>query len=326
LIILSLDPISIVIPIKNRGFILSNLIENLLKLNYSNYEIVIVDDCSTDNTKKILNNYKIKAILLEKSVGSATARNIGIKNAKNNIIALTDSDCIVSRNWLRDLVPFLKKYDMVGGKVIYSDKKEMKLYPLNLDTQKIIKKESPVNFLNTSNMIFKKDLWKETGGFLNYRIEDVEFSWRLLKKGFKLIYIPRGTVYHYNKRNTIQNIKKYMQYGKSYSKIAYIHKMSQYFQPEPLFSRNSIWYYVQFMIFPFILIFSLLFCNIFFFNSILYYSILTLLICSNIYINYRFIKKVDIISKLYKLSILFSIVIHSLILALKDGDSSRKIK
>ena len=103
-----LQPVSIIVPIKNRGSLLPNLIKNLFNLNYPNYEIIIVDDCSTDNTKNLLKRYPIKSIVLEKSVGSAEARNIGISKAKNDIIALTDSDCFVSRNWLKDLKSLLR--------------------------------------------------------------------------------------------------------------------------------------------------------------------------------------------------------------------------
>ena len=94
-----LKPISIVIPIKNRAHYLPNLIKNLINLNYPEYEIIFINDCSTDNTMELMKQFPVKSISLEKSVGSAEARNIGIKEAKNEIIALTDSDCFVSRNW-----------------------------------------------------------------------------------------------------------------------------------------------------------------------------------------------------------------------------------
>ena len=58
----SLKPVSIVIPIKNRGNLLPNLIKNLLNLHYTHFEIIIVDDCSTDNTKDILKKYPISSI------------------------------------------------------------------------------------------------------------------------------------------------------------------------------------------------------------------------------------------------------------------------
>ena len=313
----SLKPVSIVIPIKNRGNLLPNLIKNLLNLHYTHFEIIIVDDYSTDNTKDILKKYPIKSISLEKSVGSAQARNIGINQAKNDIIALTDSDCIVSRNWLNELVPFLEKYDVVGGKILFLNSAEMKLYPINMKNETVINKESAVNFLNTTNMIFRKDLWKSTNGFLDYRIEDLEFSWRVLKKGFKLIYVPKGLVIHYGNRSIPQNIRRFSQYGKSYSKIAFIHKMNLSYKPEPIFNRHSISSNVELITYPFVFLLTLFICNILVFNVILLFSLISLSLFLFLFLIFRLMKKLDIIYKLYKFSAIYSIAIYSLIYALK---------
>ncbi|MFX1409874.1 MAG: glycosyltransferase [Promethearchaeota archaeon] len=313
----TLKPVSIIIPIKNRVNLLPNLIKNLLNLNYPQYEIIIVDDCSTDNTKDLLRKYPIKSISLEKSVGSAKARNIGIKEAKNDIIALTDSDCFVSRNWLKNLVPFLDEYDMVGGRVVFYDRAEMKLNPFNQKKKIVITKESSINFLNTSNMMFKKYVWNSTGGFLNYRIEDLEFSWRSLRKGFKLIYVPKGLVIHHGKRNPLQNIKKYLQYGKSYSKIAAIHNMKFIFKPELNNGKKSIKDYLPLIIFSNIISFTLFICSFIVFNRIYNFSLFNFALFFFIYLNFRFVKKIDIIYKLYRFSIIFSIVIYTLIFLFK---------
>ena len=316
-----LEPVSIVVPIKNRGYLLPNLIKNLSNLNYSGYEIIIVDDCSTDNTKDILKKYPIKSISLNKSVGSAEARNIGIKEAKNKIIALTDSDCFVSRNWLNDLVPYLNKYDVVGGKVVYRNKAETKLNPFNRKNEAIIKKESSINFLNSCNMIFKKDSWHSIGGFLNFRIEDLEFSWRLLKKGFKLIYVPKGSVLHHHNRTPLQNIKKYFQYGKEYSKVASVHKMGLSFKTEPIFSGKSILDYLLLITFPFLLLLGLIIFNFIILNVIVNVSLDTLSLFIFIYINFRLIRKIDILYRLYKICILFSIANFTLIYMLKKKNN-----
>jgi len=320
-----LEPISIVIPVKNRGKLLPDLIKNLKNLNYPHYEIIIVDDGSTDNTKDLLKKYKIKAILLKKSVGSAKARNIGIKLAKYKVIALTDSDCFVSKNWLISLVPFLNKFDIVGGKVLFCDKSERRLNPFNQNYEVIIDKESSINFLNTSNMLFKKKVWNLTGGFLNYRIEDLEFSWRSLKKGFKLIYVPKGLVIHYGTRNPFQNIKKYFQYGKAYSEIVSIHKMEFIYKSQPIFNSKSVRDYVPIIIYSHILFLTFFIGSFFLFNKIFGFSLLNVVSFLFIYLLFRFIIKIDIIYKLYKFSISFSIIFYTLIYVLKRGRVSRKI-
>jgi len=314
-----LQPVSIIVPIKDRGSLLPNLIKNLSNLNYPNYEIIIVDDCSTDNTKNLLRKYPFKSIVLKKSVGSAEARNIGISEAKNDIIALTDSDCFVSRNWLKDLVPFLKKYDIVGGRVEFCDRAERKLNP-SIKIETVLKKESSVNFLNSSNMLFKKELVTHTGGFLNYRIEDLEFSWRALKKGFRLIYVPKGLVIHHGKRTTFQNIKRYIQYGKSYSKIAAVHNMDISFKPESIYDRETMWNYLQLIAFPFLILLALFICGFVILNMIFYLSLNAFSLAFLIYLFFRIMRRIDIIYKLYKFSIIFSIINFNLIYLLKKVD------
>jgi len=309
--------VSIIIPIKNRVNYLPDLIQNLSNLNYPEYEIIIVDDCSTDNTKDLLNQYPVRIILLEKSVGSAKARNIGIKEAKNDIIALTDSDCFVSRNWLKDLVPFLNIYDVVGGKVIFCDDIENKLNP-SITNETVINKDSPVNFLNTSCMVFKKDLWNHTSGFLNYRLEDVEFSWRLLKKGYKLFYVSKGLVIHHGTRTPIQNIKKYLQYGKSYSKLSKLHKMELNNKSEQIFDRKSIWDYTKLILYL-VWFYVALFITYLTISSLIFsISFLTISLFLFIYFTFRIVKQIDILYRLYKLSIFFSIIIYMLIYMLKS--------
>jgi len=311
-----LKPVSIIIPIKNRANYLPNLIQNLTNLNYPDYEIIIVNDCSTDNTKTLLKQYPIRSISLEKSVGSAKARNIGINKAKNNIIALTDSDCFVSKNWLKDLVPFLNKYDVVGGKVKFYDDIETKLNPTILN-ETVLSKDSPVNFLNTSSMVFKKDLWSYSGGFLNYRLEDVEFSWRLLKKGYKLFYVPKGLVIHHGTRTPIQNVKKYLQYGKSYSKLSKLHKMELNNKSEKLIDKKSIWDYSKLILYIIGLCLTLFVSYLTIFSIIFSISFLAISIVLFAYLIFHIMKKIDILYRLYKLSIFFTIVVFMLIYMLK---------
>lgn len=313
----TLNPVSIVVPIKNRCNLLPNLIKNLSNLDYPEYEIIIVNDCSMDNTKELLKSYPVKSITLEKSVGSAEARNIGIKEAKNDIIALTDSDCFVSKNWLRNLVPYLNSYDVVGGKVIFCDDTEKKFNPFNTKNETVLTKESSINFLNTSNMIFKKEIWKFSGGFLNYRIEDLEFSWRLLKKGFKLVYSPKGLVIHHGNRTPLQNIIKYFQYGKSYSKITFIHKMSFSFKTGRILDIDAIFEYLQLISLPFLFLLASILFSFMIINVLLNISVNIFSIILYIFLTFRLIRRIDILFKIYKFTIIFGIVNYSLIYMLK---------
>lgn len=87
--------VSVIIPTYNRADLVGRAIQSVLNQTYQDFEIIIIDDASTDNTDKImilLNDKKIKYIKNKKNVGGSESRNIGIKNAKGKYIAFLDSD------------------------------------------------------------------------------------------------------------------------------------------------------------------------------------------------------------------------------------------
>lgn len=95
--------VSVIIPTYNRGRLILNSIDSVLKQTYRDIELIVVDDCSTDDTKQIvlsLNDARIKYIKLEKNSGACIARNTGIEKAAGEFIAFNDSDDI----WLDEKV------------------------------------------------------------------------------------------------------------------------------------------------------------------------------------------------------------------------------
>lgn len=87
--------VSVIIPVYNSEKYVKETIESVLKQTYQNFEIIIVDDCSTDNSCQIIENIddqRIQLIQLDKNSGVAVARNIAIENAKGQYIAFLDSD------------------------------------------------------------------------------------------------------------------------------------------------------------------------------------------------------------------------------------------
>ncbi len=219
-------PISIIIPIKNRKNMIPRLIKSLLNLDYPKYEIIIIDDASTDGSSKLLDKYPLTHIRLAHSIGSANARNVGIQNASHPTIALTDSDCVLSQSWLKELCPYLADFDLIGGYVQFRDYAEHRMAPHTyIPSESEMQLNSNVNFINTSNLLFKKAVWQSLGGFRSYRLEDIDFSWRALKMGYRLWYVPKGIVYHDNPTHFIQKFKRWRDYGKSYTDLIYIHNL-----------------------------------------------------------------------------------------------------
>src|SRR3989338_7677744 len=93
--------ISVIIPVYNAARTLFNCLDSIFNLDYTDFEVIIVNDCSTDNSLDIAKQYNVKIINHEKNFGPGVARNNGAKIANGSILAFTDSDCEVPRDWLR---------------------------------------------------------------------------------------------------------------------------------------------------------------------------------------------------------------------------------
>ncbi len=118
---------SIIIATYNRADILEKTLDSMLNQDYPfNYEIIVINDGSTDDTKQILQKFskykKFRSQSLEKNSGPATARNIGIEMTRYPIIVIMDDDCIPEKDWLQKLVSefsgnigITTSYSMRGG-------------------------------------------------------------------------------------------------------------------------------------------------------------------------------------------------------------------
>lgn len=106
--------VSVIIPTYNRGRLILNSVTSVLNQTYKNIELIVVDDCSTDNTEEILksiNDSRIKYVKLEKNSGACIARNKGIELSTGKFIAFNDSDDLWITTKLEKQLCFLKNYN-----------------------------------------------------------------------------------------------------------------------------------------------------------------------------------------------------------------------
>lgn len=130
------DLVSIVTPTYNCGKFIAETIESVIEQTYKNWEMIIVDDCSKDDTQTIVgkyikNNKRIKYIKFEKNQGAAIARNVAIKEAKGKYIAFLDSDDLWSKDKLEKQIDFMKKNNYNFSYTNYEEIDE-KSMPLNI--------------------------------------------------------------------------------------------------------------------------------------------------------------------------------------------------
>ena len=114
---------SVIIITKNHSSFLKRCLNNLLNQTYDNYEIIIVDDNSNDDTKQLINSFnsdKLNYFLNSENKGLASLRNFGISKSKGNFIFFTDADCIPTSNWIDQGMKLLSNHEFAGveGKTI----------------------------------------------------------------------------------------------------------------------------------------------------------------------------------------------------------------
>jgi len=115
--------VSVIVPVRNGEKCVANCIKSILSQTFEDFELIMVDDASSDRTVEIINELKderIKYIRNKEWLGIAGSRNTGIKRASGKYIFFTDADCIVDRNWIVEgLRCFRKGYVGVEGKITY---------------------------------------------------------------------------------------------------------------------------------------------------------------------------------------------------------------
>lgn len=224
--------ISVIIITYNRKDTLEKAIGSIFSQDYpeSMYEIVVVDDGSTDGTEdliKILDKEHSIVYFKQGRKGPAAARNLGIRNAKGKIIAFLDSDCIAPRDWLSTIAGLYKRHPetvSVGGS---SESGPLKKSFINGFAKLVFYRPAPrqtegyVNSVATRSLSFKKEIFQEIGYFdevIGYP-EDTEFNLRLNLKGYKIYYSPALTVMHIHPFDLFSCYKREFDIGRTDYKI-----------------------------------------------------------------------------------------------------------
>ena len=248
---------SVIIPTHNRLFLLKQTISSLLRQSISDYEIIIVDDGSTDGTAEYLKtlNDKDKIItLFQKNKGPASARNKGLKLARGKYIAFTDDDCVVPSDWLEKIqVHFdIRKIAGVGGPVTTGNKNNLCSLANDIIVN-FLKNELNVNhnvkppFLTSNNIAYSKIFLDLTGGFdENFFIgaEERDLNHRIFLEGGELIYDPDLIIEHNNDSNFINFLKHQFDQGKgSYRYYSKLNKMKVKQSKIPLLVYGKMFLY-----------------------------------------------------------------------------------
>lgn len=249
--------ISVVIPVYNGEKTIKDCLDSVLNQDYENYEIIVVNNNSTDSTSKILekiNNKKLE-VLLETKRGRGVARNMGIKNSSGDLIAMIDSDCIAPKDWLykisKPIIENGQSVVMGGEESMFSNYVSKNIQAAN---QKLIKENLQDNYLkhlDTKNIIFVKKVF-ENVMFDNdlKNLEDFDLFLQI-DGNYKIYYLENVKVKHFHKENLIDWFKKQVDRGYNNSKIKekYKNKKSFMFESNSLFNLIKLPFWLLFKLF-----------------------------------------------------------------------------
>lgn len=181
--------ISVVIPTFNRGNTIAGAVKSVLTQTYSELEVIVVDDCSTDDTELVLskiNDSRLKYIKLLENKGANFARNKGIDVSKGQYIAFQDSDDIWKKDKLQKQYSFMKQgaYDVSFTSMMQHHKQKNIKFPKINDKQKrnLLNRVLYGNIMSTQTIMAKKSiLRKEKFDPTIERFQDWDLAIRLLQ-------------------------------------------------------------------------------------------------------------------------------------------------
>jgi GT2 family glycosyltransferase len=198
--------ISIIIPNYNSSATIERCLTAALSSEYEQFEVIVVDDCSSDNSIELIKKYPCKLIQLHEHHGVSKARNIGARNSNGDILFFTDADCCLAPDALYLVNKTMHEKDIcvVGGTYtrIPYDKDFFSIFQSIFISYFETKHKEP-DYIATHAMAIDAKVFRELGGFVENSfigvcasIEDVEFCHRLRRAGYKLYMNPDILVQH----------------------------------------------------------------------------------------------------------------------------------
>lgn len=222
--------LSIIIVTFNRADLLNLLLRSLQKQLFNDFEIIVVDNCSKDNTGKSTLRFNLIYVKLNKNYGLSFGRNIGLKYARGDIVCFLDDDAMVDETFTKSHYEAHTKLDIfcLRGKALPKTRSIYNCIPGHYDLGNEI---IPALINLEGNSSFNKQVLEEAGGFnpdlfIHFN-EGIELTYRIFQKYNcelnKSIYYPNAIIYHdYAKNflnllikiylNELRNQKLYIEY------------------------------------------------------------------------------------------------------------------
>ena len=223
--------VSVIVCSYNGGRTLAACLDSLGKLNYSAYEIILVDDGSTDDTAYVTAQFPEVHYIHQSNHGLSHARNTGAAAAKGEVLAYTDSDCMPDADWLCYLIGTLLSGDYagVGGPNITppaQDWIQACVAAAPGGPNHVLLTDTVAEHIPGCNMAFYRWAFEGVAGFdPEYRKagDDVDFCWRVQQAGWVIAFSPTAIVWHHRRFTLRAFLKQQDGYGEAESLLRFKH-------------------------------------------------------------------------------------------------------
>ena len=234
--------VSIIIPVYNGTQTIRLCLDAVTDLDYpkDKYEVIVVDNNSTDGTPDIVTQYEEVRLVYERDLqGPHAATNTGVRQASGDVVAFTDSDCVPERGWLQALVAPFDEDDVVavGGRIeVYEPASRVERFLQREEDAMPLKNclkmsdSFPVSII-TANAAYRMDALHDVGLFnaQMYTGSEVDLAWRVQwKTGKRVVYAPHAVIYH-KFSSSIRKLSRHFRiYGYSEIMLGTLHKEAGY--------------------------------------------------------------------------------------------------
>jgi hypothetical protein len=223
--------VSVIVLNWNGKHFLEKCLDSLLNQDYTNFEVLLVDNGSTDGSvefvkEKFGKNTNLKVIALKKNYGFSKGNNIGIKYAQGDYVIILNNDTVVKPNWLIELVSVMESDAKIGAAqsrlLSLADKRTIDsagdfvdYYGLSIrrgswgeEDKGQYDRIEEIFSARGAALIVRSKILVEIGAFdadffLSY--EDMDLYWRIRLNGYKIVFVPKSRVYHIGGATTISS-------------------------------------------------------------------------------------------------------------------------
>jgi len=213
---------SVVIPVRNSSKTIKECLKAVLAQKPGHgFEVIVVDDGSTDGTARAVKSFPKVKLVQQEPLGPAAARNNGAKHASGEIVVFTDADCVPEKNWLKEMLsPFEDKGIAAVQGAYKSRQHELMARFTQIEIEYRYKKmlsSEKIDWVGSYSAAYRRSLFLELNGFNRaFRKasgEDPDFSYLIQEKGYRIEFNPRAIVFHSHPTSLMRYLGKKFQHA-----------------------------------------------------------------------------------------------------------------